>query len=109
MANAFKTKISAVGSSNVVVYTAPANTTATIIGFTVSNKMPDTNIFVDVFYTAANSSFAYMLKGAEIAIGGAVVPVGGEQKLVVETGSTITVASSSANSADVLISVLEIS
>jgi hypothetical protein len=109
MANEFKTKIARVGDSNTVVYTVPSATTATVIGLTVSNIKDDTNIFVDVFYTAANSSVAYMVKGAEIAIGGGMVPVGGDQKLVMEASTTLSIKSSSTSSADVLLSVLEIS
>lgn len=109
MANEFKTYIGRVGESNSAIYTVPANTTTTVIGCTVSNLKDDTNIFTDVFYKNANTDVAYMVKGAEIAIGGASIPIGGDQKLVMESGSSLSVRSSSADSADVILSVLEIS
>ena len=49
-----------------------------------------------------------MLQGATIATGGALVPIGGDQKLVLEAGDFVQVQSSAANSADVIVSVLEI-
>jgi len=49
-----------------------------------------------------------LLKGTTLNVGSALVPVGGEQKLVVLPGQEICVRSDTANSADVTISVLEI-
>jgi hypothetical protein len=48
-----------------------------------------------------------MVKEATIAVGGALVPIGGDQKLVLEATDAIKV-SATAN-ADVILSVLEIS
>jgi hypothetical protein len=47
--------------------------------------------------------------GATLAVGGALVVVGGEQKLVLEPGDQLKVISDTANSADVVVSVLEVS
>jgi hypothetical protein len=49
-----------------------------------------------------------MLQGATISNGGALVPVGGDQKVVMEAGDYMQVQTSVANSADVIVSVLEI-
>ena len=50
----------------------------------------------------------FMLQGATIATGGALVPIGGDQKLVLEAGDYMQVQTSATNSADVIVSVLEI-
>jgi hypothetical protein len=49
-----------------------------------------------------------VVKDALIIPGSSNVLVGGEQKLVLETGDFLSVTSSLANSADVIVSVLEI-
>jgi hypothetical protein len=47
--------------------------------------------------------------GADIPVGGALVVVGGDQKVVMEAADLLKVESSAASSADVVVSVLEIS
>ena len=47
------------------------------------------------------------MKNAEIFEGGALVAVGGDQKLVLETGDKIKVVSDTASSVDTIVSVLE--
>ena len=49
-----------------------------------------------------------MVQNATISNGGALVPIGGDQKLVLEFGDYIQVQTSAVNSADVILSVLEI-
>ena len=58
--------------------------------------------------TIGGSDF-YLIKNAVIPVGGAIVPVGGEQKVVLQTGNLVKVLSSAATSADAILSVLEIS
>ena len=53
------------------------------------------------------STHAYVVKNAEIFEGGALVAVGGDQKLVLETGDIIKVVSDTGNSVDVIISLME--
>ena len=50
-----------------------------------------------------------MIKRATIAPGGALVPIGGDQKVVLEAGDYMRVQTSANSSADVIVSVLEIS
>ena len=50
-----------------------------------------------------------MVKNATIAPGGALVPVGGDQKLVLEAGDRLRIQMGTATSGDVILSVLEIS
>ena len=50
-----------------------------------------------------------MVKKAVIEPGNALVPIGGDQKLVLEAGDYIAFSTSDASSADVIMSLLEIS
>lgn len=108
MANTFKNSITAsVGTSPVDVYTAPATTTTTVIGASVSNRTTSA-ISVDATVTDTSGAVtAYLVKAAPVASGSALVVIGGDQKVVLETGDKITVTSDTAASADVVISVLE--
>lgn len=108
MANTFKTKFSKnVGTSAATVYTGPSATATTIIGMTVANTTAST-ITVDVYITSSAVDY-YLVKGASVPVGGSLVPVGGDQKVVIETGAVVKVVSSAASSADVVMSILEIS
>lgn len=105
----FKRKVqSAVGTTITSVggYTVAAATQVTVIGLTVAN-LTTSNIFVDVtLYNGATDY--YIVKGCPIPVGGSVVIVGGDQKVVLETGDSIRVKSDVAASADVIMSILEI-
>lgn len=108
MANTFKTKFSkSVGTSAATIYTGPAATATTIIGMTIANTNGST-ITVDVYITSGGTDY-YLVKGASVPVGGSLVPVGGDQKVVIETGAVVKVVSSVASSADVVMSILEIS
>ena len=50
----------------------------------------------------------YIVKTATVPVGGALVPIGGDQKLVMEAADVLKVVSSAASSADVIASLLEI-
>ncbi len=110
MANTFKNKLTAnVGTSPSTVYTTPASTTSTVIGVSVANVNTN-NISVSVRVTdSSTATTAHIVKDALITPGGSLVAVGGEQKVVLEPNDTISVVSSIASSADVIVSVLEIS
>lgn len=109
MASAFKRKLSqSIGTvlTSVGSYTVPASTQVTIIGLTVANVLT-TAIAVDVtLYNGATDT--YITKNCPIAAGGTLVLAGGEQKIVLEVGDSIRVKSSDATSADVVMSVLEL-
>lgn len=107
MANSFKNAVvSGVGTSASTVYTAPSATTTTIIGLTIANTT-SSPITTDVYLTISASNY-YLIKGAVIPVGGTLVPVGGDQKVVLSTTDAIKVVTSTAASADVILSVLEI-
>lgn len=109
MANAFKNSITgSIGTSGVKVYETPLQTSTTVIGVNVAN-VNSNNISVSVMLrdTSANKT-VYIVKDALIVPGSSDILVGGEQKLVLEAEDFLSVTSSLANSADVIVSVLEI-
>ncbi len=109
MANTFYRKLSAnVGTSSTAIgsYTVGASTTTIVVGLTVCNVSGST-INVDVTLNNGSTDY-YLVKGAPISAGGALVPIGGEQKIVLATGDSIKVRSDSATSADAILSIMEI-
>jgi hypothetical protein len=104
MANTFKNFFSKEVSSNTVVYTAGASTQTTVIGMTIANLLT-TPVSANVVINSGGTDY-YMVKDATIAPGGALVPVGGDQKLVLE--STDSLAVSATGNCDIILSVLEI-
>jgi len=111
MANTFKNSISgSIGTANTIVYQAPAATSTTVIGMSVANTNLNNNINVSATLTSAGQAkTVYVVKNSTIPVGGSVVFVGGEQKIAMSAGDYISVQSSLAASADVIVSVLEIS
>ena len=107
MANSFKNYfLKNANTTSQNVYVAGAGVSATVIGMTIGNT---TAAPISANITVTSATVAYtMLLNATIATGGALVPVGGDQKLVLEAGDFIQVQTSAANSADVIVSVLEI-
>ena len=109
MANTFYRKLSAnVGTTSTAVgsYTVGASTTTIVVGLTVCNRSGST-INVDVTLNNGSTDY-FIVKGAPISAGGALVPIGGEQKIVLTTGDSIKVRSDSATSADAILSIMEI-
>ncbi|MEL0015739.1 MAG: hypothetical protein VW715_11035 [Rhodospirillales bacterium] len=109
MANTFKRYASRdVGTSAVTVgsYTVGASTQTTLIGLTVANTTSSA-IAVDVQHNDATND-TYIVKGAPVPAGSSIVIVGGDQKVVMETGDSIKVTSDTATSADAYMSLLEI-
>lgn len=111
MANTFKVKTFTGGSTAadtaMTIYTCPASTQTTIIGLTVANII-GSQIAVDVQLENSDGDNVYLVKDAPIPASGAFVPVGGDQKVVMEASDVIKVTSDTANSADITLSILEI-
>lgn len=110
MANTFKNaKAVNVGLSWVTIYTAGAGITATAIGLSMSNKLA-TSITVQLRVKDSDDAGSYVHAigvNTPIEPGGALVPLGGDQKLVLEQSDSIEALSSDADSLDVLMSILE--
>lgn len=107
MPNTFKNQFSkSVGTSAATVYTTPSATQTTVIGMTIANTTAN-NITADVYITSSAVNY-YLVKGALIPSGGALVPIGGDQKVVLEVADAMKVVTNTASSADVVLSILEI-
>ena len=109
MANAFTRKVSRdIGTALTAVgsYTVGASTQTTVIGLTVANTSAST-VNIDVTLNDGVND-TYLVKDAPVPVGGALVPIGGNQKVVLITGDSIKVNSSSASSVDAVLSILEI-
>ena len=109
MANSFKRKTgTGIGTSFVHIdsYTVAASTTVTVIGLTVANVTAG-SVKADVSLFDG-ASYISIVKEAPIPSGGSLVVVGGDQKLVMETGDSMRIKSDTASSLDVIMSILEI-
>ena len=111
MANTFKVKTFGGGSTNantaMTVYTAPSSTSTTIIGLTIANIIA-TQLRVSVQLENNDGNNVYLIKDAPISSGGSFVPIGGDQKVVMEASDILKVTSNTANSVDSTLSILEI-
>jgi hypothetical protein len=107
MPNTFKNSFNKnVGTSPVTVYTAPSATQTTLIGFSVAN-VSSSPITCDAYLTSSATDY-YLIKTGVVPVGGSLVIVGGDQKVVLEAADALKVVTSAASSADVVISYLEI-
>ena len=105
MANTFKNYVNAdVGTTPVTVITA--STATTVIGMSLANKTASP-VTISAYITVGGSDY-YIVKDATVPVGGSLVTVGAEQKLVLETGDALKAVSSAAASIDVIASVLEL-
>lgn len=89
------------------VYTCPAATQTTLIGMTLANKSNTATVSANVFLTRSAVDYA-IISNATIPSGSSLVPVGGDQKIVLEAGDSIKVTTSTASSVDAIVSLLEI-
>ena len=107
MANTFKNK----GLTNIyskqTFYTAPSSTVTTILGLTIAN-VTSSDITASVFaYDSSGSLEVHLIKNATIPVGGSLVVIGGNQKVILETSDEIRVETSASNSGDAFLSYLE--
>lgn len=113
MANSFLSETdTAIGTSAATVFTCPSATEVTVIGLSVANIV-SSQIAVDVVLDASGRTSGaedsvYLVKAAPIPVGGTLVVIGGDQKVVMEPGDAIKVTSDTASSADVVLSHLDI-
>ncbi len=108
MANVFETFTSrAVGNSLTAVggHTVGGSTTETCIGLTVSNIL-GASVSVTVTYNDGSND-TNIIKNAPLPSGSSLVPIGGDQKIVLTTGDSIKVSANTASSIDAVMSVLQ--
>jgi hypothetical protein len=109
MANTFTRKLSQnVGASPDIIgnYTVPAATTTIVIGLTCTNTTGSA-ITANVFLGNATAN-TYIVANAPISSGASLIPIGGDQKIVMITGDKMYVQSSAATSIDAILSIMEI-
>jgi hypothetical protein len=110
MANTFKSYTSRnVGTtpSNIGSYTVSANTQVTAIGCSVAN-ISEYPVTVEISLYDGSNSTRIVGPGALVPVGGALIAIGGDQKIVIPVGGSIRVTSSANTSLDAILSVLEI-
>lgn len=104
----FKSKISPnIGlsaSPTTITDTVSASTVHTVIGLSLANTS-SSNITVSAKLNKGASS-SFLIKEASVLPGGGLVLVGGDQKVVLETGDSITAWASASTSCDVVTSYL---
>ena len=103
MSSGIGTALTAVGG-----YTVPADssTTVVVVGLSVANTSASA-VDVEVTLNDGATDF-YLVKNAPVNYGSSLVVVGGDQKIVLESGHSIKVNSSASSSVDAIMSIMEI-
>lgn len=112
MANNFKNSLKPnIGTANTTVYQTPIATQSTVIGLSLANRTTANTIQVSAYVLDSANSYTgtYIVTNATVPIGGTLVVVGGDQKLVLKANDSVQVISSANSSVDAILSVLEIS
>ena len=108
MANTFTSYVNKdVGTSAATVVTVGAGLQTTVIGMSCANTTASP-VTADAYITRSGTDY-YLVKGATVPVGGTLVIVGGDQKVVLIASDVLKVVSSAASSIDAVTSVLEIS
>lgn len=108
MANTFKNALAqGVGTNPVDIYTTGSTTRSTVIGINIAN-VSTSNIEADILLRDETSSETYIVKGCPINRNSALAAMGGDQKLVMEPNNVLIIRTNKDDSADVTVSVLEI-
>jgi hypothetical protein len=106
MASTFTSYVSKdVGTSPATLLTVASATVDTVLGLSVANTTA-AGITVDVYVTRSAVNY-YIVKGAYVPVGQTFILSGGDQKIVLVAADVLKVVSSAATSADVIVSVLE--
>lgn len=95
-----------VGTSAATVYTCPSATQTTLIGLSMANTS-SSPITTDAYVTRSAVNY-YLVKGATVPVGGSLVIVGGDQKVVMQASDVLYIVNSAASSGDCFASLLEI-
>jgi len=107
MANVFTSYMNKdVGTSAATVVTVGGSTQTTVIGMSCANTTTSP-VTVDVYITRSAVNY-YLVEGATVPVGGSLVIVGGDQKVVLIASDALKVVSSTAASIDVVTSALNI-
>ena len=104
MANIFKNSFLVSSGTAANAFVSPAATQTTVIGMSIANITANP-ILANVTVISSGSTF-FMMFNAQVPVGSTLVPIGGDQKLVLEAGDHVQVQTT--NSAHVIASVVEI-
>lgn len=110
MANTFYRKIQAnigLTANTINSYTVQSGVTSIVLGLTLCNTTGGTVNATVLVNNGANVH--YLVKNAPVTAGGALVPIGGDQKLVLQFNDNVKVSSDTVNSIDAYMSIMEIS
>ena len=107
MANTFRSNVAInVETTGNTIYTCPGATQTTLIGLTIANKSNGT-VTANAFLRRSGTDYA-IIANAPILNGSTLVPIGGDQKVVLQAADELKVTVSSNNAVDVIASLLEI-
>ena len=109
MANTFKNKVyngtsSTSASAEMLVYTVPSATTTVVIGLTLANT---SSAQINASIKLHSTEPVFLAKDIPIPVGSSFEFMAGN-KIIMETGHTLSVISSGANSLDTVASIMEI-
>lgn len=96
-----------VPTSNATIVTTSAGSQTSIIGLSCTNTSVANNITANVYITRSGTDY-FVVRYAPVPVGGALVVVGGDQKLVLNAGDILRVSSSANTSMDVITSAVVI-
>jgi hypothetical protein len=97
-----------VPNTGATLVTTAGGTQTSIIGLSCTNTSVANTITADVYITRSGTNY-YIVKGATVPVGGALVVVGGDQKLVLNASDALKANCSINTSMDVIASALVIS
>ena len=98
----------AVGPAATTLYTTPGSTKTIVIGMTAANILSNSNVNLDItLKDSAAAPSTHVIKNGTIAPGGTLVPMGGEQKVIMEPGNLMQALSSDSDSIDIIMSIVE--
>jgi hypothetical protein len=107
MASTFKSNVAAnIVTSGNTVYTCPSATQTTLIGLSISNKAAG-SVTANVFLTRSAVDYS-IISNVPILSGSTLVPIGGDQKVVLQAADSLKITASANASVDVIASLLEI-
>lgn len=108
MANTFRSNVALnVETTGNTVYTCPSATQTTLIGLTISNKS-NGSITANAFLRRSSVDYS-IISNAIIVSGSTLVPIGGDQKVVLQAADELKITTSANNAVDAIASLLEIS
>ena len=109
MANTLKNLLQTqLSVDSATLYTCPGSTKTIIIGMSAANVLSNSNVnFSAGIQDSASGNLAHIVKNATIAPGGTEVIVGGDHKIIMQTGNILKAVSSDSDSLDIIVSFVE--